>query len=74
MKKPNFQAMSAKELRAYVLSHRDDKEAFYTYVDKLNAEGNWVEMPPSESVDDLMNYPDFLQRFSNGKNLYKSEE
>lgn len=50
MKKLDFQAMSAKELRAYVLSHRDDKEAFYTYVDKLQAEGNWVEMPPSVQI------------------------
>ncbi|MBD2386397.1 DUF6887 family protein [Cylindrospermum sp. FACHB-282] len=74
MSQPNFQGMSPKELRAYVLSHRDDQEAFYTYVDKLNAEANWVEMPPSESVDDLRNYPEFLQRFSNGKKLLESEE
>ncbi|MFM7363491.1 MAG: DUF6887 family protein [Cuspidothrix sp.] len=74
MSRPNFQDMSTKELRAYVLSHRDDQEAFYIYVDKLNAEASWVEMPPSESVDDLMNYPEFLQRFSNGKRLIESEE
>ncbi|MFM6202728.1 MAG: DUF6887 family protein, partial [Dolichospermum sp.] len=36
MSRPNFQDMSTKELRAYVLSHRDDQEAFYIYVDKLN--------------------------------------
>jgi hypothetical protein len=71
---PNFQGMSTKELRAYVLSHRDNQEAFYIYVDKLNTEANWVEMPPSESVDDLMNYPEFLQRLSNGKRLIESEE
>ncbi len=74
MSRPNFQGMSTKELRAYVLSHRDDQEAFYIYVDKLNAEANWVEMPPSKSVDDLMNFPEFLQRFSNGKRLIESEE
>ncbi|BAZ29455.1 hypothetical protein NIES4074_19010 [Cylindrospermum sp. NIES-4074] len=74
MSQPNFQAMSTKELRAYVLSHRDDQEAFYTYVDKLKAEANWVEIPPSGSVDDLKNYPEFLQRFSNGKKLLESEE
>ncbi len=32
MKKPNFQAMSQKELHNYVLSHREEKEAFYAYV------------------------------------------
>jgi hypothetical protein len=36
MIKPDFKTMSTKELRAYVLSHRDDQEAFYIYVDKLN--------------------------------------
>lgn len=74
MIKPDFKPMSVKELRADVLSHRDDQEAFYIYVDKLNAEANWVEMPPSESVDDLMNYPEFLQRFSNGKSLFGNQE
>lgn len=71
MNQPNFQCMNLKELRAYVLSHRDDQEAFSCYVDKLNAEGNWVEMSPSASVDDLINYPEFLQRFSNEKGCWE---
>ena len=66
MSKPNFQAMSRKELHAYVLAHRDDREAFYAYVDKLHAEANWVEMPPLASLDDLKNYPEFLESFGNG--------
>jgi hypothetical protein len=74
MRKPDFKTMSVKELRAYVLSHRDDQEAFYCYVDKLNAEGNWVEMSPSASVDDLMNYPEFLQRFSNENGVLGNQE
>jgi hypothetical protein len=43
---PNFQEMSRKELRAYVLAHRDDDEAFYAYVDKINKDGNRTEHPP----------------------------
>lgn len=74
MNQPNFQCMNLKELRAYVLSHRHDQEAFYFYVDKLNAEGNWVEMSPSASVDDLMNYPEFLQRFSNEKGVLGKDD
>ncbi|WP_373525877.1 hypothetical protein [Nostoc sp.] len=62
MNKPNFQAMSQKELHAYVLAHRDDQEAFYAYVDKLHAEATWVEMPPLQSPEDLENYPEFLER------------
>jgi hypothetical protein len=63
MSKPNFQTMSQKDLQNYVLAHREDQEAFYAYVDKLHDEGNWIEMPPLESVQDLENYPDFIERF-----------
>lgn len=36
--KPNFANMTASELRAYVLEHRDDEEALHIYLDKLHAE------------------------------------
>jgi hypothetical protein len=65
MNKPNFAAMSQKELHSYILNHRDDQEAFYAYVDRLHEEGNWVEMPPVESVQDLEKYPEFTARFRN---------
>ncbi|MBD2182177.1 hypothetical protein H6S82_14735 [Planktothrix sp. FACHB-1355] len=38
MTKPNFKSMSKKELRAYVLAHRDDDDAFYAYADKTYEE------------------------------------
>ncbi len=83
MSKPNFQAMSQKELHDYVLAHRDDQEAlhdyvlahrddqeaFYAYVDKLHAEANWIEMPPLESLQDLDKYPEFIERFRGGSNV-----
>lgn len=62
MSKPDFQAMSLKELHTYVLAHRDDQEAFYVYVDKLHDEADWVEMPPSQSLEDLEHYPEFVER------------
>ncbi len=37
MNKPNFQTMSQAELRAYVLSHREDNEAFYALADCLKS-------------------------------------
>ena len=60
--KPNFKTMTRKELRSYVLAHREDEEAMQAYLSKLRAEGNWVKMPPLESVDDLDNYPEFLEK------------
>ncbi|UBF28122.1 hypothetical protein K9N68_09675 [Kovacikia minuta CCNUW1] len=65
MSQPNFQAMDQKELHRYVLAHRDDQEAFYAYIDKLHQEGNWIEMPPVDSVEDLEKYPEFTARFRN---------
>ncbi len=63
MNKPDFSAMSQKELHDYFMAHRHDEEAFYAYVDKLHSEGNWVEMPTLKSLDDLTQYPDFMKRF-----------
>jgi hypothetical protein len=62
MSKLDFKTMSRKDLHAYVLAHRDDQEAFYIYVDKLHTEATWIEMPPLQSVEDLENYPEFLER------------
>ncbi|MEH2256111.1 MAG: hypothetical protein V7K60_07895 [Nostoc sp.] len=54
--------MSLKELRVYVLAHQDDNEAFYAYMDKSKTEGNWVTMPPLNSIDDFDNYPEFIDK------------
>lgn len=43
MTKPNFSAMSTSELRAYVLEHRSDDEAFYALSDRIHTEGVLVE-------------------------------
>ncbi len=58
----NFNEMTLQELRAYMLAHRDNNEAFYAYIDKSKVEGNWVTMPPLKSMDDLDNYPEFLEK------------
>jgi hypothetical protein len=34
--KPDFKTMQISDLRAYVLQHRDDDEAFYTLMDRSN--------------------------------------
>ncbi|KJH70512.1 DUF6887 family protein [Aliterella atlantica] len=65
MNQLNFQKMSQKELHDYVLAHREDSEAFYAYVDKLHAEGNWIEMPALMSEQDLDNHPEFLEHIRN---------
>lgn len=60
--KHNFEAMNLKELRSYILEHRDDNEAFYTYMDRSKSEGNWLEMPVVDLIDDMENYPEFIDK------------
>lgn len=57
--KLDFSTMSRKELRAYVLAHRGDEEAFFAYVDRSNQEATWVDCPPVDSVESLQQFPLF---------------
>lgn len=34
MTKANYAAMSDRELKQYILTHRNDQEAFYAYMDR----------------------------------------
>jgi hypothetical protein len=43
--KPNFDTISTTELRAYLLAHREDDEAFYKLVDRLE-ESEQTELYP----------------------------
>jgi hypothetical protein len=46
MTTPDFATMTRQELRAYVLKHQEDIEAFHALMDKLNAEpGNTIRSP-----------------------------
>ncbi|MEH1958509.1 MAG: hypothetical protein V7L05_01115 [Nostoc sp.] len=40
MTKPNFAAMSKSQLKAYLLEHRNDAEAFHALMDKITSEPN----------------------------------
>lgn len=63
MSKPDFQVMTRQQLHEYVLTHREDQDVFYAYVDRLHAEATWIEMPPIDSIEELNNYPQFVERF-----------
>lgn len=49
MMKPNFKEMSLKQLRKYVLAHRDDEEAWREYADRPRKS---VEFPPSSNFSE----------------------
>jgi hypothetical protein len=48
---PNFEQMSVPDLRAYVLSHRDDIEAIRALFNHPDLESRWVTMPPMFTPD-----------------------
>lgn len=56
--KPNFAAMTALELRAYVLAHRDDEDALQAYLDKLHSAnpGSRVYQPEENVAEAIAEY------------------
>ncbi len=54
MNKPNFETMSKEELKAYVLDHRDDTEAFHALCDRLYAQPG-ITITSMEQLEQLVN-------------------
>lgn len=61
--KPNFSEMTRKELRSYLLEHRNDDDAFYAYMDKVYAAPATEYHPAPKSIEDLNDFPELLQKF-----------
>lgn len=60
--KPDFDKMSKAELRAYVVAHTNDKEAFYKFVDRFKADSNdqgWHPFP--QSLEDVAKVSELIQ-------------
>ena len=51
--KPNFQQMSRKELRTYVLTHREDDEAIRIYMERLHNEPGVIRQTGGLNDEDL---------------------
>lgn len=49
--KPNFETMTRKELKAYVLAHRDDREAFDLLISRRSpdSEAIWYDASVSQA-------------------------
>ncbi|MEO1296819.1 MAG: hypothetical protein AAFW75_13615 [Cyanobacteria bacterium J06636_16] len=52
--KQDFDAMSIKELRAYVLTHRDDNEAFYKLADRLETTSEFTDVYPAPDTPEAI--------------------
>ncbi len=51
--KPDFKNMTRADLRAYIITHPDDKEAFYAFVDRFTAEASPETFAVSQSQSEL---------------------
>jgi hypothetical protein len=56
--KPDFTVMTKAELRSYVLTHREDKEAFQTLADRIYASPNpqWYQPEETEKIVELLHH------------------
>lgn len=44
----NYETMGLDELRQYVLTHREDIQAFHVYVDRSKASGRMITIDPTD--------------------------
>ncbi len=65
--RPDYQNMTLQELRQYFLSHRDNDEAFYAYIDKVREKNDRVTYPPLTSVEDMEKYPEIIEQMRSHK-------
>ena len=61
-KKPDLKTMTSQELRSYVLSHRDDDEAFYADVYQVNSRKDRVVYLPWKSLEYLDKHPEVIEQ------------
>ncbi len=53
--------MSRQQLRAYLLEHREDEEAFQLYLDRAMAEPGEI-YPAPQTIEDLNDFPQLLDK------------
>jgi len=54
MTNPDFSVMTDAQLRAYVLAHRQDQEAFYAYIDRMQQRPLIAVIEPEEWSEEQM--------------------
>jgi hypothetical protein len=65
--KPNFNLMSKAQLRAYVLEHREDREAFEALSDRIYANPNpqWYQPEDVDRVVELIQFSQDKKKLDN---------
>jgi len=58
----DFQKMSRKELRKYVLTHREDDEALRSYMDRLHNESGVIRQSGGLNEEDFKQLEQLIER------------
>ncbi len=69
----NFHSMSRTELRAYILEHRDDEQAFHAYMDKLGNE-HVLATGTIADLEDATRFSELLERVKKTKQERRSSD
>ena len=69
----NFHEMSRTELRAYILEHRDDEQAFHAYMDKLGTEPVLATGTIAD-LEDATRFSELLERVKKTKQERRSSD
>ncbi len=64
--KHDFQQMNRKELRTYVLAHRQDDEALRIYMERLHNESGVIRQTGGLNEEDLNQLEQLIKRSVNG--------
>jgi SOS response regulatory protein OraA/RecX len=73
MTQPNFHEMSREELRAYMLEHRDDEQAFHAYMDRLATEPV-LARGTIEDLQDPDRFAEILEKVARIKREHRSPD
>lgn len=62
MSQVDFTSMTLDEAKRYFLDHRDNQEAFYAYMDKLNASGRAIVIDPTDPESEARAFVQIQER------------
>lgn len=60
--KPDFHKVTKAELRAYVITHPDDKDAFHAFVDRFTANASPTTFKAPQSKSEIEEVENLIQQ------------
>lgn len=74
MNQIDYDAMTLDEAKHYFLEHRNDQQAFYSYMDKLNASGRAIVIDPTDPESEARAITQVQERLGIKSNTITSDK